>query len=228
MVLPLRTPVAQHADRPRVLGIVGDDHPALAVRAKVLSGIEAEAAHVSQAPGPTPFVLGTVRLTGIFDHHQAVPPGDLQDGVHVSRLAVEVHRDDRFGPLGDRGFDRVRVDVEGARIDVDEHRPRPGVADRRHRRDEGERNRDDLVARTDVRGKQREVKGARAGVHADTVLRLTIGRELRFERGNLGAQGELAALQYALDRRVYLILDRRVLGLQIDKRNHAAFSWGLT
>src|SRR5215510_1521139 len=74
MVLPLRTPVAQHSDRPRVVGIIGYDHSAFAIRTEVLSRIEAEAAHVPQAPGPTPFVLGTVRLTGILDHREAASP----------------------------------------------------------------------------------------------------------------------------------------------------------
>jgi hypothetical protein len=31
-------------------------------------------------------------------------------------------------------------------------------------------------------------------------------------------------LQYALDRGVHLVLDRRVLSFQIDERNQAAFS----
>src|SRR5262245_43355613 len=224
MVLPLRTPVAQHSDRPGVVGIIGYDHSAFAIRPEVLSGVEAKATHVRQAPGPTPLVLGTVRLTSILDHREAATPSDLQDRGHVSRLPIQVHRDDRFRPLRDGGFDDLRVDIERLRIDVDEHRPRTGVADRRYRRDKREWNGDDLVAWADVRGEQREVKGARPRVDADPMLRPAIGSELGLERRNLGSERELAGLEYALDRGVHLVLDRFVLRLQIDERNQAAFS----
>ncbi len=54
-------------------------------------------------------------------------------------------------------------------------------------------------------------------------LRLRVGRELLLETGDLAAQRELAAVQHALDGRVDFALDRRVLRLQIDEGNHAAF-----
>ena len=43
---------------------------------------------------------------------EAVALGDLEDRVHVGRLAVEVDRQDRLGPRRDRGFDHGRVDRE--------------------------------------------------------------------------------------------------------------------
>ena len=49
VVALLRAPVAQHADLPRVVGVVGDDHAAFAVGAEVLARVEAEAGHVAEA-----------------------------------------------------------------------------------------------------------------------------------------------------------------------------------
>ena len=56
----------------------------------------------------------------------------------------------------------------GHRIDVDEDRLGAGVVDRRHRRDEGERHGDDLIARADAGRQKRQMQRARAGVHADS------------------------------------------------------------
>ena len=86
-----------------------------------------------------------------------------------------------------------RVHREGAGIDVDEHRRRAGVADRRHGRDEGERHGDHLVARADAGGEQRQVQRAGAGVDADAVRRAAVGGELLLEGRDLAAEGELAA-----------------------------------
>ena len=56
--------------------------------------------------------------------------------------------------------------VNEQRIDVDEHRRRAGVADRRDGGDEGERDGDDFVARADAGRQQRQVQRAGAGVDA--------------------------------------------------------------
>ena len=48
--------------------------------------------------------------------------------------------------------------VKVARVDVDEHRRGAGVVDGRHGGDEGEGHGDDLVARADAGGQQRQVQ----------------------------------------------------------------------
>ena len=81
--------------------------------------------------------------------------------------------------------------VNESRLDVDEHRRRAGVADRRDRRDEGERDGDDLVARADAGREQRQVQRAGAGVDGDRVLGAAVGGELALEAGDLLAKDEL-------------------------------------
>src|SRR5262249_59432173 len=88
------TPVAKRSDRARQLGVVRHDRTALAVGAQVLSRVEAEAAEVAERADTAALVLRTVRLARVLDHLQAVPGGDLQEGAHVGRLAVEVDPDD--------------------------------------------------------------------------------------------------------------------------------------
>src|SRR5207248_10075459 len=70
VVLPLRAPVAEHADHAVGLGAVGEDRASLAVSSEVLAGVEAEAGQVTEAADPVPFVLGAVSLGGIFDDDQ--------------------------------------------------------------------------------------------------------------------------------------------------------------
>ena len=50
--------------------------------------------------------------------------GDGVEAVPVHRQAGEIDREDGAGPLGDRGFDALEIDVARYRIDVDEHRTR--------------------------------------------------------------------------------------------------------
>ena len=67
-------------------------------------------------------------------------------------------------------FDERRVDVARHRIDVDQHRRRPEVADRLHGRDESVRGRDDLVARPNPFGGDRDVERRGARVQRDRML----------------------------------------------------------
>ena len=112
---------------------------------------------------------------------------------------------------------------EGSRIDIDKDRCRSRVVDGGHRRDKGEGHRDDLVAGADVGGKQGEMEGAGPGIDANPACRLTVGSELFLECGHFATERELATVENALDRGVHFGLDRRVLRLEIDERNHDVF-----
>ena len=117
-----------------------------------------------------------------------------------------------------------RIHGERARLDVDEHRRRAGVADRRHRRHEGERNGDHFVAGADAGRQQRQMERAGAGVDGDGVLGAAVGGEIALEGGDILAEHELRAVQHAEDRAVDVGLDALVLSFEIEERNHAAHS----
>src|SRR3982750_4561992 len=69
VVIPLlRAPITQHPQLTSVFGVVGYEGPAFAVRSEILSRIETEAADVPNTAGSLSTVLGSVSLTGVFDH----------------------------------------------------------------------------------------------------------------------------------------------------------------
>ena len=96
-------------------------------------------------------------LAGVLDNHQAALLGNFEDRIHVSGLPVKVDRNDGLGPLGDGGVHCVHIHRERARIDIHEYGRGAGVVNRRHSRNKGERDGDDLVARANVRCQQSEV-----------------------------------------------------------------------
>ena len=132
-------------------------------------------------------------LTGILDDDEMVTTGNLQNRIHVCRLAVQVDRQDGPGALGDRCLDQTRVDGVGLRVDVHEHGRGAAVADRRDGGNEGERHGDDFVAGPDAGGEQGQVQRAGARVHANRVISAAIRREFLFEAPDLRAQHEVLA-----------------------------------
>src|SRR5205085_8726186 len=77
--------------------------------AQVLSRVEAEGCGMSHRTGALSIVSGAVRLAGVFDYYKIVLAGDLQYGVHVRGLPVQMHGYDGFGPARDRGFQTRHV-----------------------------------------------------------------------------------------------------------------------
>jgi hypothetical protein len=91
--------VAQHPDPLGQRVVVGDNGAALAQRAEVLAGVEAEAAGPTHRPRAGPCaarasVLGGVGLARILDDLDAELLSEAEDCVHVDGESVEVDRDD--------------------------------------------------------------------------------------------------------------------------------------
>jgi hypothetical protein len=102
LVAALLAPAAQRSDAPGHLRVARHDSPTLAVCAEILSGIEAETGHRAHRAAAAPAILGTVCLRSVLDHREAPPLRDLENRIHVGRLAVQVHGDDRLRPGCDR------------------------------------------------------------------------------------------------------------------------------
>ena len=220
LVAHLLAPRAQEAQLLRPLGVVGHHRAALAVGAEILAGIEAEAAEVAHRAAPPPVVLGAVRLARVLDDGDALAPRDVENRVHVGRLAVQVHGNDGFRPRGDGGFELRRIHRPIARLDVHEHRRGARVFDGRDGGHEGVRDGDHFVAASDAGGEQRQVQGARAAVDADGVARVAIGGKRLLERGHRRAEDELRFVEHAEHGGVDFGLEGAVLRLEIDERNH--------
>src|SRR6185503_6036241 len=119
VISALSAPVAQYAQLACIVSVAGGHRATLAIRAQVLAWVKAEAAHVANAADAPPLVLGAMRLRGILDQYQVVPPRDRQNRVHIGRAAIQVHRQDRLGTRRDRGLDLGWVDCERLGVDVD-------------------------------------------------------------------------------------------------------------
>ena len=97
------------------------------------------------------------------------------------------------------------VQVTG--IDVDEDRLRAAVQNGGRRRDEGHRDRDDLVAGSNAGGKQRQMQRRRPAVDGEAVPDIAIGGKMLLECRDLRPQHELRAFDGARDRRIDFRLD---------------------
>src|SRR5215510_11155869 len=88
------TVVGPHPDPANHVFVLAHDSPGIAVRAEVLAWVKTEArrmserAHALTAPGRA------MCLGGILDYFQIVSASDLENGVHVARLTVEMNGND--------------------------------------------------------------------------------------------------------------------------------------
>ena len=90
---------------------------------------------------------------------------------------------------------------------------------RQHRGDERVGAGDDLVARPDAAGQQRELQRLGAVGHRQAVRRLAERRELLLEQLHVFAQDEIAARAHLRHRRVNLRLDLLILRDQVHELN---------
>ena len=105
----------------------------------------------------------------------------------------------------------VGVQVPRPRLAVDEHDPGAAVADRVHRRDEGEVRHPDLVAGPDAGGDQRQVERRGPGDGGDGVVGADGGGQGGLERRQIGPEHEVAVPDGAR-RGLGLLLAHRRLG----------------
>ncbi len=213
-------PLAIVAHHPHLLGqlpVIRRERAGVAVSSQVLARIEAEGAKRPDGPGAAPLVPGAVGLAGVLDHRQAVPGGDLEDRVHVGRLAVQVDGHDRPGAWRDGRFDQSRIDVVRARVDVDPDGRRAGERNCARAGDERSRRRDHLVARADVHRPHAQLERGHAGIQAHRVLRLAVGAKLAFEGGDVTSEDEVGVRDHPTDRGLDLCRDGGLLRLQVNE-----------
>ena len=138
------------------------------------------------------------RVRRVLDHAQAVAAGDVEDRRHVGGQAAVVHRDRSPCVFGrDRRLDRVRVDAERRRVDVDQLHVGAEVAHDLGGGGEGVGRRDHLVARADAERLEREVQAGGRRVDGERLQRRVAeeGAEVVLEALGLRAGGEPAGTQ---------------------------------
>src|SRR5208282_6529800 len=71
MIFAILSPIAEHANCSRVVGIARGDGATLAVSAKILRRIKTEAGDVTDASDLPPFIFRAVRLRRVLDYDQS-------------------------------------------------------------------------------------------------------------------------------------------------------------
>src|ERR1700685_2991440 len=109
-------------------------------------------------------------------------PGDRANAIHIAGLTGEWDRHDGFdfamSSARQSGLYRIRIDVEGVRLDIDEDRPRAQISHHFGGRGKGERRRDYFIARSDSQCEQRQMERSCAMRHRKRVARSDISREV--------------------------------------------------
>ena len=72
---------------------------------KQLVGVEAERARVAEAATAPTLVRGAVGLGGVLDDRQTVPLRQVEQGIHIHRVPIDVYGHDGPRALGDAAFD---------------------------------------------------------------------------------------------------------------------------
>jgi hypothetical protein len=194
-VLLGRPVVAQRAEPVGDVRVRRRHGTAVAEGAQVLPRVEAPGGRVGQTPDRDAPVPGAVRLCGVVEHHEAVPPRQRQDRVEVHGVSVEMDREERPSPWADGVLDSVRRPPAGHRAGVDGHGDGAHVHDRQPGGDEGVGRHHDLVAGPHAERAEAQREGVqpvpdahgRAGADEGCPPGLE-GRELRTQQDPLAAQ----------------------------------------
>jgi len=209
--LVTRTVEPQHAHSLRKARIVRRDEAAVSDAEEVLRRIEAERRRDARARN----VGRAERLRRVLDDGNA----QLHELRQRGRPAEEVNREDRLRALGDPGGDILGLEVHRRRVDIREDGRRSAPGDCLCRRVERERRTDHLVPSADSERVEHEHERIGTVGHADRVADAEIVGRLALERGDIGPENELAALEHAVDRLADTRQERGVLSFYVNERD---------
>src|SRR5262249_49427726 len=109
------------------LFVVGEDPPGFAV-SHDLARMQAVDDGVRARPTRLAFVEATGRARGVVQHFEAITAGNVEDGVHVARIAELVDRNDCLPAWRNSVFYVVGLDVPGIWIHFAQYRSRTAMA----------------------------------------------------------------------------------------------------
>ncbi len=203
--------------------VVGGDRPAVAVAPKIFARIETVTGEIAERPHLLALHFGERRLGDVLDDANPARPADRRDPVHRRGMSEHVDRKHRLGPGRKRALQFVRIHLSGRGVDVHEHQPRADVRYGISGGNPGIRNRDRLVARTEIEGADREVERIRARSDADRVPRPDGGGELPLEGGHGRPADEGRISDHIGHGAIDFGPQGIVLGREIDEGNHDSF-----
>src|SRR5215475_15905048 len=145
----------------------------------------------------------------------------FHDAIHVTALAVQMHRYNCAGLRRNGKLERIRIHQHGVLPDIDKHRPRSSQTNSLGGCDESVRHGDHFVSRSNSQGLKGQMESVRAPpvAHTDTRFGLTVVCEFRLKVPGVLSSDEGAGSDGALDRRIDSGFDGQILCLKIDKWN---------
>ena len=151
-----------------------------------------------------PFLVGTPQALGaVFEHDDAVPPGDGKDAIHVAGTALQMHRHDGLRLPRYLALQIIGIQVERF-VNLGEHGKGAGQHDGVKAGQPGPGGQDDFVAGTNLQRGQGCGQGGRPGGdrqgEPDLHTRSQFLLEAKHLPGRLGARtgpaGRLAVFQH--------------------------------
>ena len=124
--------------------VPGADHAPFA-GGDVLVGMKGKDRDAVQGTDFLSLVLGSGGMGGILDDGQIKFCGQSEQWIQITGLAGKMNRDDCAGAGGDFLTDFGDINVQGARLDVGQHRSAAAEDDHADRGGEGHRGGDDLI-----------------------------------------------------------------------------------
>ena len=222
----------QRAIQVGAVGIVGQDGAAIAVAAQGLGRVEAQRRGMPPGAEPPPVQRPAEGLRRVVQREHAVLLAEPLDRRPIRRQAVEVDADHGARPQPALLRHQLhpphqvgQVDVEGARLHIDEDRR--GAEHQRHlgRRGIGEGGQEDRVARADPLRHHGDLQGIGAGGDADRMLRAGEGGQRGLDRIDLRPLDETAMVEDAGDAGIDLGPDQAPAAPSCRRRRRGGGWW---
>jgi len=204
------------------LGILRDQHPTPG-GGDDLVAVEREEPGPPQGARLPPLVRRAERFSRVFDDGNVVLGADVENGIHVGALAVQVHHDDRFGepPLLCRGGERLRqelgIHVPRRPLAVDEDGTRAEVANGIDGSGEGQRADEDVVTGRDTEMQQRQMQRGGTGIQRQRRRAADRAREFILKRFDVRAERRDPVTRERVDDEIHLFA-AHVRRRQVDAR----------
>ncbi|MNS75369.1 hypothetical protein D3C72_1088840 [compost metagenome] len=206
------------------LVVIRENGTAIAIATQWLAWEEAGAGYSRKIAGALPFIGRAKALGCVLDDRDTVLGSDNIDRIEISALTIQGYRNDRLGTGSDRCLEQCRVEVVGTWVYIHIHGLRPQQCYCFSSCYIGEAGGDDLIARADIQRHLSNLQSIGTICASDAVFRTDKLSQARFQLCHFRAEDVLPMVQYALDARVDLVFDARLLAFQVNEFNHVQTS----
>ena len=182
--------------------VIGHQDAALA-GSDILGYLKAKRSAPTDRTGTATLPLAAPGMRGIFQHRQAILPGERVDGRHIGDASAHVDRNDRSCACGHFVVRIAGIKAQRIGIDIGENRNGTQRHDRTGRGDKRVRRHDHFVARQNAQCPQSHFNRRGAVRAADAVRGPLKRRKFLFETAHVLAVPPFARAQHFQQRRLF-------------------------